>query len=101
MRWKLDCNLFLGCAAVAVLSTASTGNSSMPKMEVSPTLQVTLAPKQAGSIPAPLILLGRTLPQVTVVLKNVGSSPLRLWKDTCSWGYQNLSFEITDGDGRR
>ncbi len=36
-----------------------------------------------------------------VVLTNTGASPIRLWRETCSWGYANLSFEATDPSGAR
>lgn len=37
----------------------------------------------------------------SVVLTNVGKNPVRLWREWCSWGYFNLSFEATDQDGAR
>jgi hypothetical protein len=47
------------------------------------------------------LVVGGSTPQLTVVFRNVGTAPLRLWKDTCSWGYRNLSFEMSDAGGRR
>jgi hypothetical protein len=35
-----------------------------------------------------------------VVVTNVSNQPLRLWREWCSWGYYNLSFEVTDEDGK-
>jgi hypothetical protein len=35
-----------------------------------------------------------------VVLTNVGARPLRLWREWCSFGYYNLSFEVTDEQGK-
>lgn len=35
-----------------------------------------------------------------VVLTNQTRRSLRLWKEWCSWGYFNLSFEVHDEDGR-
>jgi hypothetical protein len=35
-----------------------------------------------------------------VVLTNVSNRPQRIWTDGCSWGYSNLSFEISDRDGK-
>jgi len=74
MGRKLESNLFLGCAALVVLSMATGEGTAMSEMAVSPTLQVTLTPKQAGGNSAPVILLGRAIPQITVVLKNVSST---------------------------
>jgi len=34
-----------------------------------------------------------------VVVNNVSAAPVRVWRDWCSWGYQQLSFEITDDAG--
>ena len=34
-----------------------------------------------------------------VVVTNVSAAPVRVWRDWCSWGYQQLSFEITDDAG--
>lgn len=34
-----------------------------------------------------------------VVLTNTSPKPLRVWRDWCSWGYQQLSFEITEHGG--
>jgi hypothetical protein len=34
-----------------------------------------------------------------VVLTNVGKNPIRLWREWCSWGYFNLSFEAKDQNG--
>jgi hypothetical protein len=62
-------------------------------------LDVSLAPRHASDGSPPLISLAARSPQVTVVLTNKGQHTLRLWKDSCSWGYQNLSFELTDSAG--
>jgi hypothetical protein len=35
----------------------------------------------------------------SVVLTNIGKGPVRLWRESCSWGYDNLSFEIKNADG--
>lgn len=36
-----------------------------------------------------------------VVVTNVSKKPIRLWRDWCSWGYFNLSFEATDQNGTK
>ena len=35
-----------------------------------------------------------------VVLTNASNGPIRLWKEWCSWGYFNLSFESRDSKGK-
>jgi hypothetical protein len=35
-----------------------------------------------------------------VVVENLSSAPIKLWKEWCSWGYFNLSFEARDSSGR-
>jgi hypothetical protein len=35
-----------------------------------------------------------------VLLTNTSDGPQRVWADTNSWGYQSLSFEITDAAGK-
>src|SRR5262249_44261004 len=36
-----------------------------------------------------------------VVLLNSGARPVRLWEEWCSWGAENLRFEMTLPDGKR
>jgi hypothetical protein len=35
-----------------------------------------------------------------VVLTNTGKTPVRLWKEWCSWGYFNLAFQVRSDDGK-
>jgi hypothetical protein len=35
----------------------------------------------------------------SVVITNIGRDSIRLWRQTCSWGYANLSFEAKDANG--
>jgi hypothetical protein len=35
-----------------------------------------------------------------VVVTNVSKQPVRLWKESCSWGYYNLSFTAAGRDGK-
>jgi hypothetical protein len=44
--------------------------------------------------------LGR-YPRFHVLLRNVSSQPIKLWKDWNSWGYFNLSLEAEDRNGER
>jgi hypothetical protein len=34
------------------------------------------------------------------VVTNVSDKPVRLWRQWCSWGNENLSFQVTDQQGR-
>lgn len=35
-----------------------------------------------------------------VVVTNMSNKPQRLWREWCSWGYYNLSFELKDAQGK-
>lgn len=35
-----------------------------------------------------------------VVLKNISTHDVSLWREWCSWGYFNLIFEVTDSTGK-
>lgn len=35
-----------------------------------------------------------------VVVTNTSQEPVKLWQESCSWGYFNLSFESTDQGGK-
>jgi len=96
---KLMRSLSLVAAALAAIYTAPPACSA-PAVAASAPLGVSLAPYHASESSPPLIALADGSPQLTVVLTNRGEQTLRLWKDGCSWGYQNLSFELTDAAGR-
>jgi hypothetical protein len=34
-----------------------------------------------------------------VVVTNDSAQPLNVWREWCSWGYQNVSFKLIDSDG--
>lgn len=38
--------------------------------------------------------------QFHVLVTNVSDKPVRLWTDRYSWGYDSLSFELLQGDGK-
>lgn len=46
------------------------------------------------------IRFGPTSPHFHVVVTNISDKPVRLWREWCSWGYFNLSFDVTDESGR-
>jgi hypothetical protein len=35
-----------------------------------------------------------------VLVRNVSDAPVKLWTDRFSWGYDNLSFDLTDDDAK-
>jgi hypothetical protein len=35
-----------------------------------------------------------------VVLTNISKHDVSVWREWCSWGYFNLSFEVTDSEGK-
>jgi len=37
----------------------------------------------------------------SVVLTNIGKDTIRLWRESCSWGYFNLSFEVQYPGGKQ
>lgn len=43
-----------------------------------------------------VIQAGGTVP---VVLTNLSERPMRVWRDWCSWGYENVSLEFRDARG--
>jgi hypothetical protein len=82
------------CMASSVLGATT---SALPRVP----LEASLAPYHASEGTPAIIDLGTRSPQLTFVLTNKGEYTLRLWKDSCSWGYRNLSFELIDASGRR
>ena len=46
------------------------------------------------------IMLGSGSSRFHVVLTNISAAPIKLWKDSCSWGYANLWFESVDQAGK-
>jgi hypothetical protein len=91
----------LGALALAVLSILTTTGASSPDSQFSGSLAITLTPTHAGTVSNADVVIGAPSAQLAVVFRNAGPKTIRLWKDTCSWGYRNLSFEITQQDGQR
>ena len=44
-----------------------------------------------------LLTIDATVP---IVVTNTSPKPVRIWRDTCSWGYANLSLELKDSDAK-
>ena len=42
----------------------------------------------------------KTKPHFPVIVTNTSTEPVRFWQEWCSWGYNALSFELTDKDGK-
>jgi hypothetical protein len=88
--------------AIACFAIASLGaGAAQPDMASRDSLDVYVMLPRTGGVPGVDILLGGTVPQVRIVLKNIGSETIRVWKDNCSRGYRNVSFEMIDKEGRR
>jgi hypothetical protein len=87
--------------ALAVLATVGTTTTSLPsETTTTAPLTVTLKVTGAAAVPGVDIVIGDPAPQMTVVIRNTSSASVRLWKDSCSFGYRTLSFEITDSAGK-
>jgi hypothetical protein len=100
-REALRRNLALIYAALTAICMAPSVHGALAAVAPSAPLEVSLAPYRASQGSPPLIDLATRSPQLTFVLTNKGQHTLRLWKDSCSWGYRNLSFELIDASGRR
>jgi len=80
---------------------SSTWFSSMAQQNSAVALAIRIDPTGGMQPGSGRISLFDASRHFSVILTNVGKSPVRLWKDWCSWGYFNLSFEMTDQNGRR
>jgi hypothetical protein len=88
---------FAATALVAVGATTTSLPSETTNM--SP-LTVTLKVTGAAAVPGVDVVVGDPAPQLSVVIKNTSSASVRLWKDSCSFGYRTLSLDITDKAGK-
>lgn len=85
----------LGVAACVLLAFAIPGDGAPAGKAGSP-LAVRIVPSSYNEA------MGRSLGRhFYVVATNLSRRPIKLWRDWCSWGYFNLSFQATDRDGRR
>jgi hypothetical protein len=91
--------LFLILAALSVLIMRPSAVLPSPSIGQSgPELSLVLKAPDRLSLSASRSQ--EELSSITVVIENKSSATLRLWSETCSWGYQNLSFEIADSNGK-
>jgi hypothetical protein len=88
--------LSVGCVALAAVCWAPGHRGGLGAVAASARLDVSLAPHRVSDNSPPVVALAAESPQLTVVLTNKDPHTLRLWNDSCSWGYRNLSFELTD-----
>jgi len=87
----------LGALLLALIASAVLASSAQDDAAVS--LSLRIVPTSFTGTGARAITLIDPSQHFAVVLTNVGKSPVRVWRETCSWGYSNLSFEVQDQDG--
>ncbi len=83
--------IWLAALLAGAAALAATARAAKPELAIH-----IAGTEQAGT--RQLALIGSEA-QFAVVLTNVSSRPLRLWKTSCSWGYSALSFEMRDAHG--
>ena len=94
-------NWSLGFAALTAISMAPSNSGAWGGLcAASPSLDISLAAPRPPDKSPPLVALAAGSPQLIVVFTNKGQGSVRLWSDSCSWGYESLSFELTDPEGR-
>ncbi len=89
-----------GAIACILLSLSLSGDEASTKPSTSP-VAVRIVPsyyreEETGR----RIDLSRPVQHFDVVVTNTSGEPVRLWREWCSWGYFNLSFVVTDEDGK-
>jgi len=94
MRQRLSLFLFLGVMALGLIPCAAAEKETAPDQDA---LEVSIAiPIGSGE--------GRGLSysrlQFPVVITNRSEKPVRIFQERFSWGYDALSFEVTDPDGK-
>ena len=78
-------------AFAAITYFVSQSYASNCSLEIEPT-HVT----KAGAS----IKLGADNPEFYVVIRNTSSTPMKVWKEWCSWGWYNMSFQIERAKGK-
>jgi len=92
----------LGSALAVLLAFLSTGTHGVAANEPSRSqLSIRIVPTSSED------KVGRWLEldddgskHFHVVVTNVSSEPVKVWKEWCSWGYFNLTFEARDAAGK-
>jgi hypothetical protein len=62
-------------------------------------LSVRIVPSGFTATGTRSIVLLDPMQHFNVVVTNTGKTTTRLWRESCSWGYANLSFEVQEQDG--
>src|SRR5688572_4135471 len=88
----------LGVLGVGALAEPSDNRAAEPAESAA--LAVRVVPTSYREEGGRAIELRRPSEHFYVVVTNVSGKPIRLWKEWCSWGYFNLSFQVTDDAGR-
>ena len=82
---------------VVVLAFVGTTSSEVPKVPFSLSIVPTNSSGEVGNI----TMAQSRARDFYVVLTNVSKDAQPVWESWNSWGYQNISFELTTGDGRK
>jgi hypothetical protein len=95
-------SLSLALALALPLSTASPLAAQTTDAQAPPAapLTIQIVPTAARGTDRPALQLHEPRDHFHVVLTNVSKETIRLWKEWCSWGYYNLSFEARNGGGK-
>jgi hypothetical protein len=62
-------------------------------------ISVRIVPTSVSEKRGRAISLYRPSDHFYVIVTNTSDKPVRLWAESCSWGYRNLSFAVTDETG--
>jgi hypothetical protein len=83
--------------ALALLLSESHGAAT--NEQTRPEVSVHIVPSSSDASGRWLDLASDGSKHFYVVVTNWSKDPIRIWKDWCSWGYGNLSFEARDSGG--
>jgi hypothetical protein len=89
----------VGAIACVLLTLALPGDETA-KGPPAPRLAVRIVPSTFREEIGRAIELYQPSRCCYVVITNTSGSPVRLWREWCSWGYFNLSFVVADERGR-
>jgi hypothetical protein len=92
--------LLLSAGCLLMMTALASDAAPAPEKGDRPALAVSIAvPDHHGKRN---IYLGKEIRDTTfhVVVANNSGKPINLWREWCSWGYPNLSFEVDLGDGK-
>lgn len=84
---------------ILVLAALIGGGQPVDRPSVPP-ISVRIVPSAHSGKGGRAVELYKTSPHLYVVITNTSASTVRLWEEWCSWGYYNLSFVLTEQDGK-